>query len=121
MPKSSTSTKRGFAQKPAGIDRRAQVRYCIDRLTYFTLVASPWPQTWCQATVQDIAASGIGLILGQRLAPGTLLSIDLDGVCRLLLCRVIHARSEGTGTWRVGCQFVGQLNEEELQALLRGG
>ncbi|MCI0455620.1 MAG: PilZ domain-containing protein [Gemmataceae bacterium] len=109
--------QRALAQKPLGIDRRLRVRFAFNRLTFCSLVTPAGHPSWWPAMVHDISATGIGLILPQRLEPGTLLSVDLDGVCRLLLGRVVHAAPQAGGHWRIGCAFLGQLTLEELQAL----
>jgi hypothetical protein len=121
MASTRPSSSQGFVQKPPGIDHRAHIRCCLHRLSYFSLVAGPRRQTLAQATVRDISAGGIGLSIGRRLEPGTLRSLDLDGVCRLLLGRVMRVSLETDGNWRIGWRFLARLSPEELQAVLGDG
>jgi hypothetical protein len=77
-----------------------------------------------KATIHDISLGGIGLSLGRRFEPGTILSVELPtstgGSIRILPVRVIHAKAAGLHWWTVGCAFVCPLGKEELQALLQG-
>ncbi|HJT79123.1 MAG TPA: hypothetical protein VJ739_18145, partial [Gemmataceae bacterium] len=53
---------------------------------------------------------------------GALLSLDLlDNSGRLattMLACVVHVTAEGEGRWALGCNFIRELSEQELSALL---
>jgi hypothetical protein len=74
------------------------------------------------ATVQDISAGGIRVLLDRRFESGTILAIELgataDGPSRSLEARVVHVKQTAGKKWMVGCAFTTPLNEGELQALV---
>lgn len=79
-----------------------------------------WP-----ATVKDVSAGGIGLLLRHRFPIGTPLVLELrltgSAAVREVSVRVVHAvpvRSEGVVLWRTGCMFPAPLSDGELQSLL---
>ena len=56
----------------------------------------------------DISASGIGLLVGEAVETGTLLSLELcnatgDAVQAILAC-VVHATPQGEGQWALPCR-----------------
>jgi hypothetical protein len=73
-----------------------------------------------QATVNNISAGGIGLLLQRRFEPGTGLAIELPDAdfTYTVFVRVIHALAQPNGRWLLGCSFVTPLSEERLNALL---
>ena len=76
-----------------------------------------WP-----AVVADISRGGMALVLARRLEKGTLVVMDLltadPRSARSLPVRVLHVKHHGPGHWRVGCEFLAPLSDEEVQALL---
>ena len=72
------------------------------------------------ATVRDISASGIGLILCYPFCAGTYLAVDVQepGGGRTFLTRVVHAQDLPDGTWHVGCEFVTPLSESSLEMMV---
>lgn len=75
------------------------------------------------ATIRDLSVSGIRLVLRRRFEPGAGLAIELPATdscpASTVLARVVHARSQGDGSWALGCKFVSPLSDEELATLLR--
>jgi hypothetical protein len=74
-----------------------------------------------QATVHDISAGGIGLLLQRRFEPRTSLAIELPDAgdsTYTVFVRVVHALGQPHGRWLLGCSFVTPLSEERLSALL---
>jgi hypothetical protein len=75
-----------------------------------------------QATVRDLSATGIGLLVDRQLKPGSVLILNLQTgsqrLARPLPVRVMHSSPAPEGNWLVGCQFVRRLSEPELQVLL---
>jgi hypothetical protein len=78
--------------------------------------------TW-SAQIQDISRGGVSLLGHHSFAPGIVLKIDLpfndQVVPATVLARVVHASAKPNGVWALGCAFVKELREEELQTLLR--
>jgi hypothetical protein len=77
-----------------------------------------WP-----ATLRNISAGGIGLVLQRRFEPRTGLAVelpDLDGSRVTVFVRVIHATPQANGGWLLGCSFVTPLTDERLSAILKG-
>ena len=76
-----------------------------------------WP-----LVVQDVSASGIGVLLARRCEPGTELSVEVaTGPNRpgwSLPVRVVRVRKDNYGHWMHGCAFLAPLDQPELIALL---
>jgi hypothetical protein len=74
------------------------------------------------AAIGDISLGGIRLILRRRFEPGSGLGIELparDGSDPYtVLARVVHIRAMPDGSWALGCKFISELSEDELQRLL---
>jgi hypothetical protein len=74
------------------------------------------------AQVLNISATGIGLVVPPPLVAGTLLNVDLfeksgRRVCSILAC-IVHTTQRTDGHHSVGCNFIRELNEAELESLL---
>jgi hypothetical protein len=72
--------------------------------------------------VLNISATGIGLVVNPDVETGALLNVDLFDksgrkVCAILACAV-HSSQGSTGEHAVGCNFIRELTEEELESLL---
>jgi hypothetical protein len=72
--------------------------------------------------VLNISASGMALELAHELPPGTLLSAELHsqnerGVLTILAC-IVHVSVHSDGRRVTGCNFIRELTESDLQALL---
>ncbi|HXG11215.1 MAG TPA: PilZ domain-containing protein [Gemmataceae bacterium] len=108
-------------QKPIEEDQRAWVRFpCPVQASYQVIrgiESAPRP-----ARVVDISACGIGLEVGRSLEVGTLLSLEMRGAGQetvlTILASVVRVTPQPDGCWRLGCNFIRELTEEELQALL---
>jgi len=76
-----------------------------------------WP-----ATIRDISVTGIGLLLKRRFERGAGLTIELPenggNSAYTVLAKVVHATSQPGGYWLLGCAFVSELSDEELDGLL---
>jgi hypothetical protein len=100
-------------------ERRAAVRYPCDLHTTCQpmgrTAAGSWP-----ARAVNISANGIALVLNRRFERGTILSIGLESAdgqtARSMLVRVVYAKGQDDGSWRMGCVFASELGDEELQA-----
>lgn len=74
------------------------------------------------ATIADISQGGVRLLLQRRFEKGAGLALELPGdgerESSIVFVKVVHLRAEGPGTWALGCRFVSELSEDELQRLL---
>jgi hypothetical protein len=105
---------------PVGIERRATVRHLPDRQTSCHMTVGLEDRVW-PATVRNLSENGIGLHLGQSIAPGTLVAVELRNrtrhCSRTVLAVVIHAQKDvASGGWIIGCEFASTITAEELQA-----
>jgi hypothetical protein len=77
-----------------------------------------WP-----ATIRDVSAGGVALLLQHRFEPGLALVIELPGagpgLGDTLVARVVHVQQLPEGDWLVGCAFVSPLSEHDVRDLLR--
>jgi hypothetical protein len=75
------------------------------------------------ATIHDISVCGIGMILQRRYEPGTGLTIELpdseSDTTYTVLARVVHVKKQRDGRWHLGCNFVSELSEEEVETLIQ--
>ena len=106
--------------RTARSERRATVRYPSGRGSSCRPLREDKDVRW-EATVQDISADGVGLVLGRRFEPRTVLTLDLEATAespaRRLLVRVARVRRLVSRRWLLGCVFAARLGEEEVQAL----
>lgn len=75
----------------------------------------PWP-----ATIRDISNSGMSLVLNRRFEKGAGLAVELptdQGTTSTNLARVIHVQSLPEGGWLLGCHFISELSDDEIQAV----
>jgi PilZ domain len=72
--------------------------------------------------ILDLSANGAGLLLAEPLAPDTLFVLHLkstNGDRRYELPgRVVHATTQPSGDWLIGCRFADPLTADDLDALL---
>lgn len=73
------------------------------------------------ARVLNISASGVGLLVNEKVETGALLSVELLGhgqVRRTILACVVHVSPREDSEWALGCNFIRELNEQDLKALI---
>jgi hypothetical protein len=108
-------------KSPAPEDQRTWVRFPCRVKATCQLVGgapeAPWP-----VEVVDISPSGIGLRVERDLEPGALLSLDLQDpsgeVRTSILACVVHIAEPAGGRRALGCNFIRELSDAELQAVL---
>jgi hypothetical protein len=107
--------------RPTPPDQRTWDRYpCMITASYQRLLAGEEePQS---AEVLNLSPSGIGLRVRQAIEAGALLNLDLHGAAgghppTLLAC-VVHVSARPGGEWVLGCNFIRELGEPELAALV---
>ncbi len=102
-------------------DQRTWERFpCSVRGTY-QLLSDAEQKHW-PAQVLNISSSGVGLLVEQPIEIGTLMSVELQGKsgptpCTILACVVHVTPREGEGL-AIGCNFIRELTEQEMHALL---
>jgi hypothetical protein len=78
--------------------------------------------TW-KAKIRNISTRGLGLVLGRRFEPGAGLAIEIPETdtrpADTLLAKVVRVNPQPDGSWLLGCAFVSELGDDELEALLQ--
>jgi hypothetical protein len=101
-------------------ERRGAPRFDTTLETACQLPAAGRVEQW-PARVDNLSATGIGLVLGRRFEPGTLLSFLLYNktheCTHSFLARVVHATRQEGKNWLLGCRLVGEIGDEDLRAL----
>jgi PilZ domain len=123
----SAAARRGTAQallkRPSGRERRQATRYPCQLQTACVVISLTDP-VLLKVRVRDLSQTGIGLVIGNRLPPGTFLAVKLQGPRqpqpRVLRAQVVHATLQAGDrrTWIMGCNFVGGLGQDEIKMLL---
>jgi hypothetical protein len=74
------------------------------------------------ATIRNLSRNGVKCNLSRRFERGAGLAIELPEKngqeSYVVFVKVIYALPESDGTWSLGCKFISELSEEELQRLL---
>jgi head-tail adaptor len=102
-------------------DQRAWMRFPVEvRATYRDIGAASRPARAAQ--VLDLSANGIGLLAAECVEAGTVLDVDLTGkdgsTFPTILACVVRVQEQGAGQWKLGCNFIRELSEKDLQALV---
>jgi c-di-GMP-binding flagellar brake protein YcgR len=102
-------------------DQRTWMRFVTKLKANFQKVGDPENRTY-SGQVLNLSASGVGLDVKVAVDAGTLLSVDLIGtegkVIRTILACVVHVTTKSAQEWSLGCNFIRQLSEEDLKALI---
>ncbi len=101
-------------------DQRTWMRFRTDRRAIFQKVGGVENQNFT-AQVINLSASGVGLCVAIPVDNGTLLSVRLegsDGEARTILACVVHVAHQEGGDYALGCNFIRELSEEDLKALV---
>jgi hypothetical protein len=72
--------------------------------------------------VVNVCPGGIGLLVNKQIAAETLLGVQVPGgkgPQHRVLARVIHVTPQPHGQWLLGCAFLGEISDQELQAFLQ--
>jgi len=98
---------------PAGIERRAFVRHFCD----IGALVDSWP-----ARIENVSRGGLKIIIGRRFEVGTILKVEVatadEEIQSMLLARVVRAAPESISHWGLGCAFLQEISEDEVQGLL---
>lgn len=107
--------------RPEDNDGRAWVRFPTEVESYFhpVIAAEHAPR---RAKIVNISAGGVALVAEQEFEHGTLLHLEFRGADGQPLpsrnARVVHATSKAKDDWLLGCTFVRELSDADLQALM---
>lgn len=108
-------------QKHPPSDQRTWMRFpCNIQVAIQPIGGENAPQI--PAQVLNISASGIGLLVKQPIETGVLLNVNMHGGPgkgdRTILACVVHVTTQVEDEWALGCNFIRELSEEDLNALL---
>lgn len=107
--------------KPKPGDQRTWLRYDCGTTATYERIGEEHGVTYA-AQVLNISASGVGLLLQEPLEPGSLINLSLQGrqgqPVRSILACIVHTTVRADGELAVGCNFIRELGEDELNALL---
>jgi len=97
----------------SAVERRAFVRHFCD----IGAVIDAWP-----ARIQDISRGGVKVVVSRRFEVGTVLKLEVpiagEENLHMILARVVRVIQEPTGSWCLGCAFVQEISQEEVEELL---
>jgi hypothetical protein len=108
-------------EKPTPPDNRTWVRFHAVNLEASCRLAMAPDEAPRPARVLDLSANGAGLLVDRPVPVGSLLTLEMRSntgptVLSMLACVVRSApRDKG---WALGCNFISELSDRELQALL---
>jgi hypothetical protein len=101
-------------------EQRGWIRYDCALKAECQIASDPEKKIY-PVEVVNISAGGIGLQVHQPVEAGTLLSLKLASTNshqeRTILACVVHVVPR-EGTWQLGCNFIRELNEADLEALV---
>ncbi len=95
------------------VERRAWVRHECRLGTFF--LTNSGAEVCYSGTIRHISRGGINLVSSRTFEPKTPLLLLLKTVVE---ARVVHASASSDGKWALGCAFIKELAEEELDCLL---
>jgi c-di-GMP-binding flagellar brake protein YcgR len=102
-------------------DQRLWMRFPCNIRATVQKVASPESPAEA-ARVLNISATGIGILVPQLIDTGALLSVELQPAGgkepRTMLACVVHVNPQANGEFALGCNFIRELTEQDLQTLL---
>jgi hypothetical protein len=104
---------------PFRVERRQGARYASTAEISWGPADAP-PAARRPARVRDVSFGGISFLAGEHFEPGALVAVGLPGDdgrhgVALLGC-VRHATAQEGKGWALGCSFIRELNERELES-----
>jgi hypothetical protein len=112
----------GASGDPAAAkENRRWVRFICKVKATYQLANDPAQKTW-PAQLLNISAAGVGLLVEQAVEIGTLVNIELRKTAgdetRTILACVVHVVAHPEHEWTLGCNFIRELSDDDLRALL---
>src|SRR5262249_34102741 len=103
------------------LDQRTWERFPCSVQGSYQLLSDGEPEP-SPGQVRNVSESGVGLVVSRSIEPGTLVSLDLygptgQGRLAILAC-VVHVTPRENETWSLGCNFIRELSDKELCALV---
>jgi hypothetical protein len=107
---------------PANVERRRAVRFRCQRRNVWRLFAAA-TSSGGTGTVGDISLTGLSLLVDAPLRPGMFLELSLihddeSSPAQPVLVRVRRVTRQAEGNWLLGCSFVKQRTQADLNAWL---
>jgi hypothetical protein len=105
-------------EESPGRERRTAVRYGCDlRSRVRPDGADDGAAKWW-GRIRDVSAGGLGLLVQNDFAVGTILAVEPlgRGADRLFRARVVRSARQA-GCWLCGCELLQQITDTELHAL----
>jgi hypothetical protein len=117
-----TPTAQAILKRQPGRERRRATRHPCQLQTACVVISLTEP-ILLKVRVRDLSQTGIGMVLVNRLPPGTFVAVKLQGPQpqpRIVRAQVIHATLQPgeKRTWLMGCRFVGTLAQDEIKKLI---
>src|SRR5262249_20342649 len=108
-------------ERHASADQRQWMRFpCNVKAAYQKI--SSLQTAPAEAQVLNISASGVGLMVKEQIEAGTLRSVGLQPptgeVGFTMLACVVHVTAQANGDHALGCNFIRELADADLDALL---
>jgi hypothetical protein len=108
------------ASLPVEAEQRSLIRYSCQASAVYEVVGGG-PAERGGAALLDVSIGGVGLATARPLALGALLSLELrDAAGRpvaTMLASVVTSRPAPDGRATLGCNFMGELSEDQLRQL----
>lgn len=103
------------------LDQRAWERFPCRVEASFTLLRAPEAGSR-EATVVNISANGVGLLVNAQVEVGAVLTLRLHRTgersdLEILAC-VVRVTAPDEGQWLLGCNFISELTDTQMEALL---
>jgi hypothetical protein len=106
--------------RPLGPDGRNWTRFPCDVTARVQRLSDDDPRHY-PARVRDISASGVAFVVDSDIPTGTLLNAELHGASErtfTILACVVHVTAAPEGGHILGCNFIRELSESDLQSLM---
>jgi PilZ domain len=101
--------------------RRREARYHCGPATLGQVSTVVSGEIW-HGWVLDLSSHGAGVLLTQPLEAGTLIILHIKNNAGdrnyEFSGRIVHATTQRTGDWLLGCEFIDPLTPDDLDALL---
>lgn len=111
----------GDKKKADNSDQRAWIRYPVKGTVDYRLLPGDEELPPYQADLVNISPSGVGLLVEEEIQPGSVLSLVFQRKNQpplTMLACVVYLTDRSTRKWAVGCNFIRELTERELQGLV---
>ncbi len=102
-------------------NRRATVRYHCAPATVGKISESPDEDSFI-AWIHDLSKGGVGLFLNKPLCSTTQITVQISShtskIKYSFQAQVMHSTRQVSGDWLIGCSFLKELTDDELDLLL---